>query len=64
MDQSDTFLTRKSKLTVGGMSADFICLINVGRIILRFRAVALEASVSSSKVLHAALKNKTRLLIK
>ena len=46
------------------MSADFICLINVGRIILRFRAVALEASVSSSKVLHAALKNKTRLLIK
>lgn len=39
------------------MGADFICLINVGRIILRFRATALKASVSPSKVLHAALKN-------
>ena len=44
-------------LTVGGMGADFICLINVGRIIFRFRPVALKASLSPSKVLHAALKN-------
>ena len=43
------------------MSADFIGLINVCRIILRFRTIALEASVSPSKVLHAALKNKIRL---
>lgn len=54
--ESDYFLTRES-LTVGGMGADFISLINVSRIILRFRSIALKASVSPSKVLHAALKN-------
>ena len=40
------------------MGADFISLINISRIILRFRPVALEASLSPSEVLHAALKNR------
>ncbi len=45
------------------MGANFICLINVCRIILRFRAIALKASVSPSKVLHAALTRNKGLKI-
>ena len=39
------------------MGADFISLVNISRIILRFRPVTFKASLSPSEVLYAALKN-------